>query len=316
MSLPEKKRIGIVGLGAIGAWVYSHLAELPDRVALYVLADTDRVKKLKSDGVVINGRVYQLNVRDFADSAPETLDYLIIASKMPAYPEILAALTAWVSEGTQILPLQNGITSETLAAELYGWDRVIHGIARIDSQRRGNEVYFNPAQADLVIGEAQVSALAPQRVAELGELLTAAGLQVRQPEDIIRAQWLKFLSNCTVNQSLAILDVSYGALLRSPELLAFIEALGHEIVALGQAEGVDIGHEDVSKMLVNFRGLGDNGLPSTLQDLRAKRPTEVDTFAGECIRLGEKHKLPVPLSQAVYQMLRVLEQKNAGLLPY
>ena len=55
--------------------------------------------------------------------------------------------------------------------------------------------------------------------------------------------------------------------------------------------------------------------PSTLQDLDRGRQTEVGLFAGDVVRLGEKHGIPTPVSAVMLQGIRALEAKNAGTIP-
>ena len=46
------------------------------------------------------------------------------------------------------------------------------------------------------------------------------------------------------------------------------------------------------------------------QDILAKRPTEVDIFAGEIIRLGEKHGIKTPCNQVLYDLIKIEEERN------
>ncbi len=276
----QKFRIGLVGLGSVGAWVYSFLAENPEGAEVIILAEGDRKERLSREGIKINGKPYPLQVKDFAKEGQEQdLDFILLATKMNNYPEILEKIVPWVGEKTQIVPLQNGISSERLAAEKFGWDHVIYAVAQIAAEKEGQEATFQ-GKGQIIIGEEQKSPLAPNRVADLEGVLTASGMQIKVSDAALREAWLKFLLNCMNNQFLAILDVQYPALAKSKELLELTGDLGREVVK---------------------------------QDIRAKRPTEVDIFAGECVRLGEKHGIPTPLSLMIYRMIRVLEQKNAGL---
>ena len=52
--------------------------------------------------------------------------------------------------------------------------------------------------------------------------------------------------------------------------------------------------------------------PSTLQDLDAKKRTEIDMFAGTVVRLGRKLGVATPVNELFYHGIRVLEEKNEG----
>jgi 2-dehydropantoate 2-reductase len=45
-----------------------------------------------------------------------------------------------------------------------------------------------------------------------------------------------------------------------------------------------------------------------LQDVEAKRKTEVEMFAGKVIELGKKHGIPTPINQTLYRLIKVIEQ--------
>lgn len=46
---------------------------------------------------------------------------------------------------------------------------------------------------------------------------------------------------------------------------------------------------------------------STLQDIRRKHPTEIDTLTGKIIELGQAHGIAVPVNQMLYREIKLLE---------
>lgn len=55
---------------------------------------------------------------------------------------------------------------------------------------------------------------------------------------------------------------------------------------------------------------------STLQDLDAKRHTEIDMFSGALMRMGKELGIPTPYNEYTYHMIKALAEKNDGLLDY
>ena len=55
---------------------------------------------------------------------------------------------------------------------------------------------------------------------------------------------------------------------------------------------------------------------STLQDLDAKRHTEIDMFAGEMIRMGKEYGIATPYCEYTYHLIKALEEKNDGKFEY
>ena len=53
---------------------------------------------------------------------------------------------------------------------------------------------------------------------------------------------------------------------------------------------------------------------STLQDLDARRHTEIEMFSGALIRMGRER--PTPYNEFAYHMIKALEEKNDGRFDY
>ena len=51
---------------------------------------------------------------------------------------------------------------------------------------------------------------------------------------------------------------------------------------------------------------------STLQDLDAKRPTEIDMFSGTLVRMGKELHVDTPFNEFAYHAIKCLEEKNSG----
>ena len=50
-----------------------------------------------------------------------------------------------------------------------------------------------------------------------------------------------------------------------------------------------------------------DAMPSMRQDVLARRPTEVEQFAGVICRLGKKHGVPTPVNDFFYARIREIE---------
>lgn len=53
--------------------------------------------------------------------------------------------------------------------------------------------------------------------------------------------------------------------------------------------------------------MNPDGCPSMEQDRRAKRPSEVEMFAGTVIKYGEKHGVSVPVNRWLYDEIKKIE---------
>ena len=106
------------------------------------------------------------------------------------------------------------------------------------------------------------------------------------------AQWSKLIFNATVNTVAALTglrhDPHFAALDEPSDLGLLVRALMDEGKAVAAAAGVTLG-EDPWEMNVWATRVGTGTLPSMLEDVQARRPTEVDMITGSLVR--EAHRL-------------------------
>lgn len=87
-----------------------------------------------------------------------------------------------------------------------------------------------------------------------------------------------------------------------------MEALMQEVVTLAKASHVNLTDQDIKDWYPVLNRLSPQGKTSMLQDIEAKRKTEVDVFGGKVIELGKAHGIPTPVNQTVFQIIKILEQ--------
>jgi 2-dehydropantoate 2-reductase len=61
--------------------------------------------------------------------------------------------------------------------------------------------------------------------------------------------------------------------------------------------------------------LNPEGKTSMLQDVEARRQTEVEMFAGKVIELGRLHDVPTPVNEELYDIIKKIEASYAVKAP-
>jgi len=144
-------------------------------------------------------------------------------------------------------------------------------------------------------------------------LLTRAGLEPEWRDAMRGAVWRKALINHAINPVAALHQVHNGHLLTRPDLRDLSLALLREGVALAQRARADVG--DLAglqeALTATLQRTADNAC-SMLQDVQAKRPTEVEQITGRLVRLGEQLLVSMPRSDAVYGRIKDLEASYLG----
>src|SRR5439155_22690972 len=111
----------------------------------------------------------------------------------------------------------------------------------------------------------------------------------------------------STNPPAAAPAVPNGRLGRDKRLRTSLETISPEPAAVAKAEGAAVDAEELlhRTVLVAKRTPANRG--SMLQDLDRHRRTEIDAIAGPIIRGAARHRLPVPLTQAFYAVVRARE---------
>lgn len=302
----EIKTVAILGAGAIGCYFISGLAdELGED--LWVVAEGERAERLEREGVIVNGRRFDLNVR--APREARGVDLLIVALKYGALRPALSDIEAAVNAHTIVLSPMNGVDSEQVIEERIGEGRVVYSLMKMSARRVGNEVVFDPAIAQgIYLGEAD--GRPSERIDALQRLFAGTPVVCHASDDIQRDIWQKFALNISRNLPQAIVNCGFGAYTASEHVAYLGQKLRDEVVAVAAAKGIDI---DGQNAVGTNSPLPPDARFSTLQDLDAKRPTEIDMFSGVVVRMGEELGVPTPYNDFAYHAIKALEEKNRGL---
>lgn len=273
-----------------------------------LIAKGNRLDKLKSKGLVVNGKSYAIPVIH-PDEATSPVDLIIVALKHHHLEEAVQGLEKLVGDSTTIISVMNGLESEEYIGSIYGMDKMLYAVSvAIDALRQGNQItYTKPGKH--YFGEA-INTHLSQRVLRVQEAFDRAGIVYETPEDMIRMMWWKFMVNVGVNQASAVMRAPFGVFQKSPEAQGLMEALMREVIALTDVMDVNLTNRDIEEWYPFLNVLSPQGKTSMLQDIEAGRKTEVEMFGEKIVELGKTHGVPTPVNQTVLQIIRVLEQHS------
>jgi len=299
-------KVYISGLGAIGGAYGGIISDFnPD--CLTVIADSGRISRYLAEGITINCKPYQFNYVT-PEEGGEKADLILIAVKHHQLEQSVSEIEKYVGEDTVILSLLNGIVSEEIVAKKYGMRRILHSFAvGTDSVRDGTVITFSNA-GRIVFGAKDESGL--ENVRAVSDFFDRAGVPYSVPADIIRELWWKFMMNVGINQLSAVLKADYGVFQKTVEARELMTMASREVISLAEREGVAIDESDITKYISIINTLSPGGKTSMLQDIEARRKTEVEIFSGTVIELGKKYGIETPVNSILFRMIRTIEQVN------
>ncbi|MDR0849281.1 MAG: 2-dehydropantoate 2-reductase [Propionibacteriaceae bacterium] len=293
-------KLGIMGLGALGA---AHLATVLDHDAhadVAVIASGSRAERLRKDGVVVNGKLYSVRILE----PGEGVEVILLAVKNTVLSEAIADLAPFVTPGVAIVSLLNGVSSERelRAAFPQAFVPLAYSI-RSNAGRDSRGFRYYSVGVD-TFGDGPADELS-----RIDAVLTEVGLPHEVSPDIQVGQWQKFVLNVGINQASALLCAKYYPFQQEgTQARNLLVGLAREGLAVAQAHGVGLTDANFTEILRIIDSLDPAGYTSMSQDAMYHNPMETASFAGEVSRLGRLYGVPTPLNDAAGLVLGALEE--------
>ncbi|WP_223068323.1 ketopantoate reductase family protein [Paenibacillus caui] len=298
------KRISILGLGAIGCAYASKLYDM-DPDAVQVIAGGERAERYKKEGFFINGKRYDFKYVNPEDEA-EPADLIIVAVKANQLSQAIQDMRNHVGEGTIILSLLNGITSEEIIGGQYGLEKMLYSMCiGIDANREGNRVRFT-SYGNITFGEKLNQDYSP-RVLAVKDVFDRAGISYMIPDNMERTLWWKFMINVGINQSSAVLRGRYGVFQTDEHARKLMDSAMREVIRISGKAGVNLKEDDLEQWYKVLETMNPASRTSMLEDIESGRTTEVDIFAGTVCELGEKYGIETPVNRALFHIIKAME---------
>lgn len=299
-------KVCVVGCGAVGSIFAAHLARKGEaEVYAYDVAEK-HVEAIRKKGLRLSGAADFTAPVHATTNAKEipTCDFGIVATKSTHTRGAVEQTKNIFNENSAVCSVQNGVGNEEIIAENVKY--VIRGTTFpaghiVEPGHVGYDI-----AGDTWIGPFEPTHTPMDRVTELAQLLSRSGLNVIALEDARGAQWTKLIFNASTNPVGALTLLHHGAATRLAATGELFNALISEGEAVANAMGIKL-HGDPRAMVQKGANAPGKHNASMLQDVLAKRQTEVDFMNGAIVNWGEKHNVPTPLNKTMWALIKGLE---------
>ncbi len=300
-------RVCVVGCGAVGSIFAANLAQLEDvEVWAYDLA-REHVDAINADGLRLSGAgevVGSLRATSDANELP-ACDFGIVATKAMHTSPAIEATAAAFAEGC-VCSVQNGLGNEEAIAEHVA--RVIRGTTFPAGRiLEPGHVQWD-VKGDTTIGPFEPSPAPLEEAARLAEACTRAGLPTEAVADARGPQWRKVIFNAATNPVGALTGLTHGRVCEQPALRRLVSGLVDEGKAVAGAQEIELGVDP--EELIDHAARPDvayDHKASMLQDVEARRETEIDYLNGGIARFGSELGVPTPLNEAILALVKGVE---------
>lgn len=302
--MKEIKKVLICGIGAIGSILADKISKF-DNENLRILVDKNRLETYTKTPKIFNHSELKLNYIT-PDNTDFKADLILIATKFNALDEVIKNLKNFVGENTIIMSILNGISSEEIIAKKYGWKNIPLAFFLGHSETIAPNQYYYDGRGTVVFGMKE-KYTNPDIINTLDKYFTKTNINHKIPNDMNYSYWLKFMLNVSTNQPSAILRLTFGEMTSNPEFMSMFNNIMKEVQSIANAEGVKNTDKMIEDALTALKNLMPEGKTSMLQDVEAKRKTEVEMLAGTIIELGKKHNISTPYNTVMYEMIKSIE---------
>jgi len=298
--------VAVVGGGVIGSIFAAHLARVAEVSVL--CRRSEHAAALERDGLRITGK-HDFTERVRAATSPAALAepwLAIVATKATGLDGAAASLRGRWPRAT-VMTVQNGLGAEEVVRRHGDWP-LLSAVTFVSGTKRGDTHVEYILDTETWIGPYEDTRL---DVAErAGRLFDEGGLKVEVLPDLRPAQWSKLIFNATVNGVAAVTglrhDFHFAAEEAEGDLGHLVRGLIDEGKAIARAAGIEL-HDDPWEMNVLATRRGSAHYPSMLEDVDARRPTEVDLINGALVREAREHGVEAPLHTALYRLVKARE---------
>lgn len=298
------KNIFLLGLGAVGASIAAQFYDAG--YPIKVICDAKRKERYMGNGIIINNKAYKFTYVT-NNECKQPADLVFIAVKYYDLKESLLQLVSLIGENTIIVSLLNGIDSEEIIAEYYKRNANIVPafIYKIDANKTNNIVNYY-SKGIIVFGEND--GRITEKINQVKNIFDNAKINYEISDNILKKMWWKYMTNIGINQTTAILKIPYWALQEVKYAQELATEAMRETILISQAININLSEEDIDNAMEMLKQLDPKGKSSMMQDVEAKRKTEVEMFSGKLCQMGERLNIPTPINRMFYNLIRVIEE--------
>jgi len=300
-------KVCVVGCGAVGSLFAANLAQLDDVEVWAYDVSQAHVDAINANGLRLTGAGDVVgHPRATSDAATlPPCDFGIVATKA-MHTEGAIAATAHAFTTGAVATVQNGVGNEEVVAVYVA--RVIRGTTFPAGKILEPGVVQWDVKGDTTLGPFEPKPARTDEIERLADACTRGGMPTAAVADARPAQWRKVIFNASTNPVGALTRLTHGRVCERPDLRALVSALVDEGKAVAAAQGITL-DADPEELIDHAAKpeIAYGHKASMLQDVEARRATEIDFLNGGIARFGRQLGVATPLNDAITSLIKGLE---------
>ena len=332
-----KKKIVVFGAGAVGGYTGGQLARAGEDVLL-IDPWPEHIDCIKRDGLHLKApdgeysvKVPAMHLHEVQSLSSKPVDIVIISVKSYDTEWAATMMKQYLKPDGFIVSLQNSINEERIAG-IVGWGKTVGCIASgisVELYEPGHIVrtLMPAAKGKLVFRVGEVHGRITGRVKQMADILSAVD-GAKATANLWGERWTKLVVNSMNNAVSAVTGLNSKMIVEQDGPRMASIKLGAEAVQVGVALGYDLEvirgmtvdmliaagrnepkalAEITNKLFETSKHRTEEGRPSTAQDIRKGRRTEIDYINGLVAQKGKEIGLPTPANEKITALIKRIE---------
>jgi len=295
------QHIYIIGAGAIGKVLAVFLTLAGKQVTLLRGSVDDGTSHTETMQVVLeDGHILEATVEVSTLSNFNVLDGIIVlTNKSYGNPNLATALKGKTAQSPVVI-LQNGLGVEqpfvSNGFPTYRCVLFVTSQAIANNQTRFKPVSVCPIGA-INGNDGMLNTIV--------ENLSTQYFSFRSEANIQTITWKKAIINCVFNSVCPLLDIDNGVFHRNESAMAIAKRVIAECLTVAAKQGVTLQQQEVEEGLLAISRMSDGQAISTLQDIRNKRETEIDTLNFAIAQMAKEDGMDVIETNLLGQLTKL-----------
>jgi 2-dehydropantoate 2-reductase len=216
------------------------------------------------------------------------------------------AAAPMIARETAVLSLQNGWGNAPRIASIVGEDKVLVGLTYHSGTLLAPGKVKHPGSGMTFIGE--LSGKSTPRLETVVSAFRGAELETTPSTRILDEVWKKLALNACTLPTAALLRFFAHELVAFDGARSVMAAILKEVVAVAHAQGIALDYDERWTAITGLLEKAIGGKASMLQDVEAKRQTEIEVINGAIVDAGRRHQVPTPHNETMVWMIQAAER--------
>ncbi len=296
-------KAGIIGAGAMGS-IFSYFFQKENIETAFYEKNIETVIQIKSGlNVIIDEKTETIKID--IESKPGILkdcDIIFLFVKSYSTKNAIIDIKDFIDKDSIVVTLQNGIGNKEIIADSVPEDRIVYGSTSVGATKMEANTVKLGGMGNVVIGGKNSKALK-----SVADLIKKTNIEVTISDDPDTAIWKKAIINAGINPLGALLSIPNGKIISNGYSLKLQQEIVRESVEAANAMGIQLDTNEMTELTKSVCEKTAQNLCSMLQDVSAKRKTEIDNINGIIIEYGKKHSIETPFNEAIYCLIKTRE---------